>query len=220
MSPPNFVLRAAAGIFFRSGLAYRLGSRLQPSDVPDHRLVELVEGPDKLAPGRALDLGSGTGRNALYLARHGWETIGVEMVRYAVELSQRKAATEFLPIRFVQGDVTKLADLGVGADFTLLMDGGCYHTIPASRREAYAQSIAQVAAPGARLILVGFSRTLGVGRHPEDLLARLPGWRLVRLDRVPGEQMYQYVAGPAPLRAALKRGAFHPLRYELERTPS
>jgi SAM-dependent methyltransferase len=220
MSPPNSVLRAAAGIFFRSGLAYRLGSRLQPSDVPDHRLVELVEGPDKLTPGRALDLGSGTGRNALYLATHGWETIGVEMVRYAVELSQRKAATKSVPIRFVQGDVTKLADLGVGADFTLLMDGGCYHMIPAERREAYAQSITRVAAPGAHLILVGFSRTLGVSRHPEDLLARLPGWRLVQLDRLPGEQMCQYVAGPAPLRAALKRGVFRPLRYELERTPS
>jgi SAM-dependent methyltransferase len=220
MSWTNSVLRAAAGIFFRSGLAYRLGSRVQQSDVPDHRLVELVEGPDKLAPGRALDLGSGTGRNTLYLARHGWETIGVEMVRYAVELSQRKAATQPVKVRFVQGDVTKLADLDIGTDFTLLMDGGCYHMIPADRRDAYVESITRVAAPGARFIMVGFSRTLGVGRHPEDLLARLPGWRLVQLDRLPGEQMYQYVAGPALLRAALKRGALHPLRYELERAPS
>jgi hypothetical protein len=50
MSWTNSVLRAAAGIFFRSGLAYRLGSRVQQSDVPDHRLVELVEGPDSWRP--------------------------------------------------------------------------------------------------------------------------------------------------------------------------
>ncbi len=70
----NSMLRAVGG------LAYRLHLGPQPSDVPDHRLVALVEGPDRLTPGRALDLGSGTGRNAIYLARHGWEAIGVEMV--------------------------------------------------------------------------------------------------------------------------------------------
>ena len=41
--------------------------------------------------------------------------------------------------------------------------------------------------------MVGFSRTLGAGRHPKHLLARLPGWSLVRVDPVPGEQMSQYV---------------------------
>lgn len=197
---------------------YRFGLGPQPSDVPDHRLVELVEGSDKLAPGRALDLGCGTGRNAIYLAKHGWDTIGVEMVGYVVEVAQRKAAAQSALVRFVQGDVTRLADLDSGVDFNLLTDGGCYHTLPAGRREAYVESVTGVAAPGARLILVGFSRRSGL--RPEDLLPRLPGWRLIRVDRLPGEQMYQYVSGPAPLRAALRRGAFQPLRYELEHAPS
>jgi SAM-dependent methyltransferase len=210
----NSVFRAAGD------LAYRLGLGPQPSDVPDHRLVELVEGPDKLASGRALDLGCGTGRNAIYLARQGWDTIGVEMVGYAVEVARRKAAARDIPVRFVQGDVTRLADLDIGAEFTLLMDGGCYHTIPLGRRDAYAESVTRAAAPQARLIMVGFSRPLGAARRPEGLLARFPGWRLVQLDRVPGEQMNQYVAGPAPLRAALRHGALHPLRYELERSLS
>lgn len=75
-------------------LAYRLGVVVpQPSDVPDHRLVELVEGSE-LMPGRALDLGSGTGRNALYLAGHGWEAVGVEMAGYAVEVARRKASEQ------------------------------------------------------------------------------------------------------------------------------
>lgn len=207
----NTLLRAAGDA------AYRLGLGPRPSDVPDHTLVELVEGPARLAPGRALDLGCGTGRNALYLARRGWETVGVDMVGYAVEAARRKAAAQSLSIQFFQGDVTRLSELAVGTGFGLLMDGGCYHMIPPDRRDAYAQSVTHAAAPGAHLIMVGFTRTLGAGRHPELLLARLPGWSLVRVDPVPGEQMSQYVSGPAPLRAALKAGAFHPLRYELQR---
>ena len=134
----NSVLGAAGG------LAYRFGLGPRPSDVPDHRLVELVEGPDKLTPGRAIDLGCGTGRNALFLAAHGWDTVGVEMVGYAVEVARRTAAAQNLAVRFVQGDVTRLEDLGVGAGFTLLMDGGCYHTIPVWRRDAYAESVTRV----------------------------------------------------------------------------
>jgi SAM-dependent methyltransferase len=199
-------------------IAYKFGLGPQPSDIPDHRLAQLVEGPDRLSPGRALDLGCGTGRNAIYLARHGWDTVGVEIVGYALELARRKAAAQEVSVKFIEGDVTRLADLGVGADFTLVMDGGCYHTIPPHRRAAYVESVTGVAAPGARLIMVGFRRAMGVGSRPEDLLERWPGWRLLRVDRVPGEQMHQYVSGPGPLRGALKHSAFHPLRYELERT--
>ena len=198
--------------------AYRLGLGPRPSDVPDHRLVELVEGPDQMSPGRALDLGCGTGRNALYLAAHAWETTGVEMAGNAVAVATGAASARSLPVRFLQGDVTRLAELDTGADFTLFMDGGCYHMIPANRRDAYVESIMRIAAPGARLIMVGFTRVLGAGMQRDELLSRLRGWQLVDVSRVPGEQMCQYVAGPAALRAALKRGAFHPLRYEFERT--
>ena len=210
----NSVLRLVADVTYRLGLGPR------PSDVPDHRLVELAEGPNRLAPGRALDLGCGTGRNAIYLAGHGWETVGVEMSGYAVEVARRKAAAQGVPARFVKGDVTRLPDLDIGPPFNLFMDGGCFHTIPPGLRDAYAESVTAVAAPGARLIMVGFRRPLGAGTQGDKLLRRLPGWRLVRVDRVPGEQMCQYVSGPAPLRAALKRGAFHPLRYELEYAPN
>jgi SAM-dependent methyltransferase len=197
-------------------VSYRLGIGPRPSDVPDHRLVEVVEGPDRLPPGRALDLGSGTGRNAIYLAGRGWDTVGVEMSGYAVEVARRKAAERGVPARFVQGDVTRLPELDIGAAFNLFMDGGCYHTIPPGRRDAYGESVTAVAAPGARLIMVGFRAPVAAGTDGDALLKRLPGWRLLREGRVPGEQMHEYVSGPAPLKALLKRGGLHPMRYELE----
>lgn len=209
----NSVLRTVADV------TYRLGIGPRPSDVPDHRVVEVVEGPDRLATGRAVDLGSGTGRNAIYLARHGWDVVGVEMSGYAVEVSRRKATEQGAPARFVQGDVTKLADLDIGAAFNLFMDGGCYHTLPPGRRDAFGESVTAVAAPGARLIMIGFRQSLSAGTQGDGLLKRLPGWRVLSEDRVPGQEMHEYVSGPAPLKALLKRGALHPLRYELEYTP-
>ena len=146
-------------------MTYRLGIGPRPSDVPDHRLVEVVEGPDRLAAGRAVDLGSGTGRNAIYLARHGWDVVGVEMSGYAVEVSTRKATEQGVPARFVQGDVTKLPDLDIGAAFNLFMDGGCYHTLPPGRRDAFGESVTAVAAPGARLIMIGFRQSYPPARR-------------------------------------------------------
>jgi SAM-dependent methyltransferase len=201
-------------------LAYRFGLGPRPSDTPDHRLVEVVEGPQRLEPGRALDLGCGTGRNTIYLARHGWDATGVEMSGQAVKTAERKATAAGLSARFRQGDVTKLAELGLGDGYRLLMDGGCYHMVPHSRRDAYAASVSQVAEPGALLIIVGFADYLSLGLNKEELVARFAGWELLTAGKVPGEQMREYVSGPAPLRALLRRGAFHPMRYELRYTAS
>jgi SAM-dependent methyltransferase len=208
-------------------VAYRLGLGPRPSDTPDHRLVEVVEGPDRMRPGRALDLGSATGRNALYLAGHGWDTTGVEMSGQAIRIARRKAAAAGLSVRFLEGDVTKLAKsdrptsdqsiLDIGFDYQLLMDGGCYHMVPHSRRDAYVRGVTEVSAPGALLIMVGFGTHLSLGVNRDELLARFGDWELLAADRVPGEQMHEYVSGPAPLRAMLHRDWFHPMRYQLRR---
>ena len=54
-------------------LTYRLGTPQWDTGVPQSALQQLVR--DR-APGRALDLGCGTGAGVVYLARHGWETAG------------------------------------------------------------------------------------------------------------------------------------------------
>jgi SAM-dependent methyltransferase len=203
--------------FFVDLLCYRFGLGPQPSNVPDHRMVELVTGADRLPTGRALDLGCGTGRNALFLASHGWDTTGVEMAGSALDIARREAAAAGLSVRFVQGDVTRLPALGIGDGYRLLIDGGCYHMIPPSRRDDYAEGVSRVAAAGARLVMVGFARLFGLGMEPAELIPRMRGWRLLNVAPVPGEQMAQYVSRPAAVRAAVRKGRFRPLRYELER---
>src|SRR5215472_16237954 len=123
--------------------------RIWERRVPPSDLVELIEGPAALAPGRALDLGCGTGTDSIYLAAHGWDVTGVDMVPRALAIARRRAAAAGVAPRFVEGDATRLRDLGLGDGFTLLHDFGCFHTLPGDMRDAYVQGLSGAAAPGA-----------------------------------------------------------------------
>jgi SAM-dependent methyltransferase len=151
-------------IFFR--LAYLLGFKPWDSGVPPPELVELVEGPKALRPGRALDIGCGTGTNCKYLLDHKWEVTGVDFVPRAVDVAKRKAPGA----RLLVGDVTKLRELGVSGPFDLMLDLGCFHAIPDARRDAYVHEVSRVAAPGATLLMFAFGekgRSTPVAPEPE-----------------------------------------------------
>jgi SAM-dependent methyltransferase len=124
---------------------------------PPSDLIDLVEGPHAPAPGRALDLGCGTGTDSIYLAKHGWDVTGVDMVPEALALARRNAAGVGVRATFTQGDVTQLGDV-VHGTFDLLLDFGCFHTLPPDQRPAYVDSVSAVAAPGATFLLYGFAR--------------------------------------------------------------
>jgi SAM-dependent methyltransferase len=86
------------------------------------RTVALVEGPDALPGGRALDLGCGIDSDTIYLTEHGWDVTGVDLMPQALAIARRKAAAAGVGPRFLEGDVTRLADLGVGDGYSLLVD--------------------------------------------------------------------------------------------------
>ena len=139
-------------------LAYRLGLAVWRRPTPPADLVALVEGPSALPAGRALDLGCGTGTDAIYLAIHGWDITGVDAVPKALATARRDASAAGVAPRFVQGDVTRLHELGVGEGYALIVDFGCFHTLPEDRRPAYVAGVSEAAAPGATLLLYGFRR--------------------------------------------------------------
>ena len=113
--------------------------------------------------------------------------------------------------------MTQLSALGIGGGYSLIMDGGCYHMVPPSRRDVYAHGVTGVAAPGALLIIVGFTSHLILGLSEAELCTRFPGWELLTTDRIPGEQMRQYVSGPTTLQTMLGKGWFCPTRFQLRR---
>jgi SAM-dependent methyltransferase len=125
--------------------------------VPPSDLIELVEGAEALASGRALDLGCGTGTDSIYLAQHGWDVTGVDMVPEALAIARRNALAKGVDPDFIQGDVTRLRDVVQGT-FDLVLDFGCFHTLPPDQRPVYVDCVSAVAAPGATLLLYGFAR--------------------------------------------------------------
>ena len=135
-------------------LTYRFGKPRWDTGVPLPELEQLVQGR---APGRALDLGCGTGADVVYLARHRWHTTGVDFAPEAIAAARKRAAAAGVSAAFVHGDASRLADAGVREPFDLLLDIGCYHTIPASRRDAYVAGAAAAARPGADFYLVGIA---------------------------------------------------------------
>ena len=147
---------ANVSVFFRA--AYLFGFKPWDSGVPPPELVAVVEGPERLAPAKSLDLGCGTGTNSIYMAQHGWEATGVDFVPRAISSARRKAAAAGASPRLLVGDVTRLPELGIGTGYSLLLDLGCFHSIPDERRDDYVRGATTVAAPGATMLIFGFVR--------------------------------------------------------------
>jgi SAM-dependent methyltransferase len=155
------------------GLAYRFGKPRWDTDQAQPEVEELAR---SLPAGRALDLGCGTGTNDVYLAQHGWEVIGVDFIPNAIEAARKKAQGASVDAKFVVGDVSRLRALGVAGPFDLVLDVGCYHAMPAGRREAYAVEVAAVTRPGADFYLSG------IGQVPAT-------WRLLGAKGVAGAEV-------------------------------
>jgi ubiquinone/menaquinone biosynthesis C-methylase UbiE len=119
-------------------------------------LTELVEGDDARPPGKALDVGCGTGDNSIYLAQHGWQVTGIDFIPKAVEQARAKAAAQKVSVQFAQADVTRLSAAGFGNEFDLIIDSGCLHGMSPEDRDAYVREVTAVAAPGARLHITAF----------------------------------------------------------------
>src|SRR3954464_6803249 len=79
--------------------------------------------------GRALDLGCGTGTNVVYLAKNGWEAVGLDFVGRAIAKARRRARDAEVECTFVTGDATRLS---VAGPFDLALDMGCLHSISQS----------------------------------------------------------------------------------------
>ena len=84
------------------GVLYdRAYSAAQPEfrQEPTTLLVEAVAG---LTPGKALDVGMGQGRNALFLAARGWDVTGFDVSTVVLTKAREAAAARGLPLRAVQ----------------------------------------------------------------------------------------------------------------------
>jgi SAM-dependent methyltransferase len=156
------------------------------SSEPDPTLIEEIEG---LRPGRALDLGTGDGRNAVWLASHGWRVTAVDFSSVALDRGRRLAKARRVDVEWELADLLEWVPPADAFDLVALF---FIHLPLDERRRVYARAAAAVT-PGGTLLIVGHDRTNlsdGVGGPqdpdvlftPNEIVTELDGFTVVRAE--------------------------------------
>jgi SAM-dependent methyltransferase len=105
-----------------------------------------------LTPGRALDLAAGEGRNAIWLARRGWQVTAADFSQVALDKGRRLAGD--VPVRWVRADATTWAETAA-YDLVVL----AYLQLPAEQRRAAVRAAYDALVPGGTFFLVAHDAT-------------------------------------------------------------
>ena len=155
----------------------------------DHAFADhdraLVDHVDDLKPGRALDLGCGSGGNAIWLAERGWQVTAVDFSEVVIDKARKRVADSGIEVEFVVSDVT-----------TYRLDGrydlitSFYIQLWPDQRARMLSNAAEVLAPGGRLLFVSHDKSsppsgwsdedLASLTTPAEVVAELPGLDIKR----------------------------------------
>ena len=137
---------------------------------------EVMEFIARTPPGKALDLGCGTGTNAITLARNGWRVTGVDFIPKAILAARAKAARSGFAIDFLVASVTDLSALSGPFDYVL--DIGCLHALTAEDRTRYATTLSRMLRPQAWYMLYAWlprpweGAVVGISTKEVEILLR------------------------------------------------
>ncbi len=103
-----------------------------------------------LTPGRALDVACGEGRNAIWLARQGWDVVAVDFAAAGIDKGRRLAADAGVDIDWAVADVTTYDPAG-RFDLVIVF----YLQLAEAELTATLDRIAKACAPSATVLVVG-----------------------------------------------------------------
>lgn len=132
----------------------RLADRYASGDVPwDESLPppEVLDLIPTFQPGRALDLGCGYGRAAIYMASVGWQVDAVDFIPEAIKEATERAKKAGVNVRFHVAEVTSLDFLSSPYDFAL--DVGCAHSMDELDLRRYRDQLHRLLRPGGIFLL-------------------------------------------------------------------
>ena len=134
--------------------SYASGQLPWDTGQPEPLLIEFVTSGG-IAPAPTLEIGAGTGTNAIWLAEHGFDVLGIDLSPLAVERARAKMKERALSCRFAALDF--LAAPPPGGPFQFVFDRGCFHVFdePDERRRFSAHVAAALAPGGLWLSMIG-----------------------------------------------------------------
>jgi ubiquinone/menaquinone biosynthesis C-methylase UbiE len=137
--------------------------------------------------GAVLDVGCGTGENALHVASLGLRVLGVDVAETALAIARQKARDRRIEVEFLAADAFQLAALG--RMFQTVLDCGLFHTFDGEERPPYVASLASVTERNGSLYVLCFSDDgPDTGPHPisqQDLRAAFTpssGWEIAAIE--------------------------------------
>ena len=121
----------------------------------------------ELPPGRAIDLGTGEGRNAIWLAERGFTVTAVDFSQVGLARAAGLAAARGVSVDWVHADLLDYRPAAGAYDLVLI----AYIQLPADRLTALARTAAAALAPGGTLLAIGHDRDNLARGHggPQDL---------------------------------------------------
>lgn len=139
------------------------GSELLWSATPNRFLVEQVTG---LPAGRALDVGTGEGRNAVWLAERRWRVTGVDFSDVALEKAQRLASARGVDVAWVAADPLDYEAEEAAYDLVVML----YLHLAKPELAVVLHRVASALVPGGTILVVGHDRTNLAEGHggPQD----------------------------------------------------
>jgi methyl halide transferase len=147
---------------------------------PALKLKSLVE-RGELKPCRVVDLGCGSGNDAIYLASRGFDVTGIDIAPTALWFAEEKAKAAGVHVNWVLADVFALPELGT---FDFIFDRGCYHNLRYIDAGGFLSSMRQLSHPGTQCLILSLDKDTapGVREHHlrEDFAA---SFDIVRLER-------------------------------------
>jgi len=150
-----------------------------------------------IASGRALDLGTGPGTQAIALAERGFAVTATDISATAIAKARRRARKKGLAIEFREDDIVRST---IEERFDLVLDRGCFHVLAPRDRTRYIRAVAPLVAPGGHLFLKCFShretREEGPYRFTPAQVRELFGSRFSILSIE--ETVYQGTLDPLP----------------------
>lgn len=120
---------------------------------PQPEVVRLEE--EGAIVGRVVDVGCGSGENAMYLAGRGHPVWGFDISSNAIHQAEAKAKERGVAVTYRVASALALDDFGV--TFDTAVDSGLFHVFLDPHRPLYAENVRKLLVPGGRLLLLCFS---------------------------------------------------------------